>query len=118
MKRTFLVAMFVAVGCSVAHAEEVCSRHKVYGRVLKVEPITEVATFPSTSQDCSSGQCVSYVSQVSTSEAITGYRITYRLGGKTSTIRASEPPSGVTIELIKESCVEKPAHRALKAGSV
>lgn len=118
MKRTVLLAMFFAAACNIAHAEEVCSRHKVYGRVLKVEPITQVETFPTTSQDCSSGQCVSYVSQMATSETVTGYRITYRLGGKISTIRTGEAPAGATIELLKESCVDKPAHKALNAGSV
>lgn len=118
MKRTILVVMLFSIGLSLAHAEEVCGRQKVYGRVLKVEPITEVSVFPTTSQDCTSGQCVSYVSQVDKSESVTGYKVTYRLGGKTRTIQTDEAPEGITIELVRESCADKPKHKAVKSGTV
>ncbi|MBA9859241.1 hypothetical protein [Ralstonia insidiosa] len=118
MKHTITLATLIALSISLAHAEEVCGRQKVYGRVLKVEPITEVSVFPTTSQDCSSGSCVSYVSQVTKTETTTGYKVTYRLNGKTRTIQTDEAPEGITIELVKESCVDKPKHKAVQAGTV
>lgn len=45
MKHTITLATLIALSISLAHAEEVCGRQKVYGRVLKVEPITEVSVF-------------------------------------------------------------------------
>lgn len=118
MKRVLVVALLCIAVVSIARAEEVCSRQKVFGRVLKVEPITEVSTFPTTSQDCSSGQCVNYFSRVDQTVTTTGYKVTYRLGGKTSTVETDDAPEGMTIELMKESCVDRPNHKALKPGTV
>ncbi|WP_425953039.1 hypothetical protein [Ralstonia pseudosolanacearum] len=118
MKRVILLAVLFSAVASIANAGEVCGRQKVYGRVLNVEPITEVSTFPTTSQDCSSGQCVNYVSRVDKTVTTTGYKVTYRLGGKTSIIETNDAPEGMTIELIRESCVDRAKHKDLKPGTV
>jgi uncharacterized protein YcfJ len=99
-----ITAMLFSIGTSLAHAEEVCTRRTVYGRVLKVEPITSKTFSPTVAQHCAGDQCVNYVSEATMTERTAGYVVTYRIHGKTQTAQADEAPAGITVELLEERC--------------